>query len=190
LHLIASLIRYTVLWPSATPLGAAAWPGWTLALRRLSTALRGVDERAAGQHASSQHASSQHAYSQRAAGPHAARTDALLEPLQLHCYGVAIGGHSSFWPFFNDAAALLAVRSRLAALRRALLMTSSGAFPHQVRSRLAALRRALWASFELHARAEAAAAADEPPRLLFIERKSRVRAIVNMGALRAALDGL
>jgi hypothetical protein len=87
--------------------------------------------------------------------------------LQLHCYGVAIGGHSSFWPFFNDAAALLAVRSRLAALRRAL-----------------------WASFELHARAEAAAAADEPPRLLFIERKSRVRAIVNMGALRAALDGL
>jgi hypothetical protein len=82
------------------------------------------------------------------------------------------------------------VRSRLAALRRALLMTSSGAFPHQVRSRLAALRRALWASFELHARAEAAAAADEPPRLLFIERKSRVRAIVNMGALRAALDGL
>ena len=170
MHLIASLIRYTVLWPGATPLGAAAWPGWSLALRLLSTALSGVDE--------------------WAAGPHAARTDALLEPLQLHCYGVAIGGHSSFWPYYNDAAALLAVRSRLAALRRALLMTSSGAFPHQVRSRLAALRRALWASFELHARAEAAAAADEPPRLLFIERKSRVRAIVNMGALRAALDGL
>ena len=169
MHLIASLIRYTVLWPGATPLGAAAWPGWSLALRLLSTARRGVDERAAGQHA--------------------ARTDALLEPLQLHCYGVAIGGHSSFWPFFNDAAALLAVRSRLAALRRALLMTSD-CIPHQVRSRLAALRRALWASFELHARAEAAAAADEPPRLLFIERKSRVRAIVNMGALRAALDGL
>jgi hypothetical protein len=168
--MIASLIRYTVLWPGATPLGAAAWPGWSLALRLLSTALSGVDE--------------------WAAGPHAARTDALLEPLQLHCYGVAIGGHSSFWPYYNDAAALLAVRSRLAALRRALLMTSSGAFPHQVRSRLAALRRALWASFELHARAEAAAAADEPPRLLFIERKSRVRAIVNMGALRAALDGL
>ena len=145
--MIASLIRYTVLWPGATPLGAAAWPGWSLALRLLSTALRGVHERAGGQHA--------------------ARTDALLEPLQLHCYGVAIGGHSSFWPYFNDAAALVAVRSRLAALRRAL-----------------------WSSFELHARAEAAAAADELPRLLFIERKSRVRAIVNMGALRAALDGL
>ena len=167
MHLIAPLIRYTVLWPGATPLGAAAWPGWSLALRLLSTALRGVDERAAGQHA--------------------ARTDALLEPLQLHCYGVAIGGHSSFWPYFNDAAALLAVRSRLAALRRALLMTSD-CIPHQVRSRLAALRRALWSSFELHARAEASAAADELPSALFVERKSLVRAIVNMGELRAALN--
>ena len=139
------LPRYTVLWPGATPHGAAAWHGWSLALRLLSTALRGVDDRAAVQHA--------------------ARTDALLEPLQLHCYGVVIGGHSSFWPSFYDAAALLAVRSRLTALRRAL-----------------------WASFELHARAEASAAADELPSALFVERKSLVRAIVNMGELRAALN--
>ena len=142
------LPRYTVLWPGAS--SSRGWPGWEMATRALSTALP---------------------HSNHMAMPTAEQTDSRIEPLSLHCYPLVIGGHSPFWPSFDNGTELVAARPRVAALRKALWQSVK-------RSRM---------SMDRPLPHDAAASSSSSTILFQTRHTSRVRAMDNFDAVRDAL---
>ena len=142
------LPRYTVLWPGAS--SSRGWPGWEMATRALSTALP---------------------HSNHMAMPTVEQTDSRIEPLSLHCYPLVIGGHSPFWPSFDNGTELVAARPRVAALRKALWQSVK-------RSRM---------SMDRPLPHDAAASSSSSTILFQTRHTSRVRAMDNFAAVRDAL---
>ena len=151
------LPRYTVLWPGDE--SSSRWMGWELMTRVLSASLP---------------------HSLMTSPPSAEHTDALLQPLSLNCYPLVLGGRSPFWPHFDRADELIAVRPRLAGLRNALWRSVRASNGAKAPSRWVPHSAASYQGGGHMGRSES-------PIVFVSRRSSVVRAISNLEAVEAAI---
>jgi len=191
------LPRYTVLWPGPYDGSISSWRGLEIAMRLINDALQPLAttlaapyqhqpgnssamarlQMASPQMASPQMASPQMASPQPssiASGSSAEHLSlpamkALLEPRTAQCYTLVVGGHSPFWPnLYGEAKEV-----------------------HAVRPRLASMRAALWRTFRFSAAYLTLSGSTDgsfvrgapPPPILFLTRRTMVRAIANEASL-------